>query len=173
MATTFRRINLILENANKRTSWDSKDELSETIRHKKLYEFKVKGDGTDQEDFMKTKTISRLIDLIVDLDFIENIDDTPGIRITERGVKSLKSTDDYKLQLKSSLKSHLDRKKISISEINDTIKKIQLPDVPDIATIYAKLPDSKRITEKELRTLMFMYALAEGIKRNTKVIYVI
>lgn len=173
MATTFRRINLILEYANKRPSWDSKDELSETIRQKKLLEFKVKGDGTDQEDFMKTKTISRLIDLIVDLEFIENIDDNPGIRITERGVKSLKSTDDYKLQLKSSLKSHLDRKKISIAEINDTIKKIQLPDVPDIATIYAKLSDSKRITEKELRTIMFMYSLADGITRNTKVIYVI
>lgn len=172
MATTFRKINLILENINKKNDWDSKDDLSETIRSKKLYEFKVKGDGSDIDHFMKIKTINKLIELVIELEFVEFIGKTSRIKISEKGTKSLISIDDYKLQLKSSLKSYLDRKNISISEINKTIKKIQLPDVPDISTIYAKLPDSKRISEKELRTAMFMYALAEGIKRNTKVIYV-
>lgn len=172
MATTFKRIQTLIQQSNKEKSWNDIDDLAEFIRKQKTKEFQTKkGKSTDIENYMKIGTLRKLIRFTVDLELLER-DSTGNLKLTLQGKKAMKSDEDYKSQMKSSVKNLLTERNAPLTVIKETAKKIQPPEYPDATTIYNKLPQGTDITEKELRSILFIYALADGIDRKTKVMYI-
>jgi hypothetical protein len=172
MATTFKRIQTLIQKANIKNKWETIDELSEYIRGEKIKDFQTKkGKSTDIENFMKIGTIIKLIRFSEELELMER-DPSGEIKLTLQGKKALKSDDNFKSQIKSSVKSLLVDRNAPLNIIIATAKKIQPPEYPDASSIFNNLPSGTDVSEKELRSILFLYALAEGIERKTKVMYI-
>ena len=172
MATTFKRIQTLIQQSNKQKSWNDIDELAEFVREQKIKEFQTKkGKSTDIENYMKMATLRKLIRFTVELELLEQ-ESAGDLKLTLQGKKAIKSDEDYKSQMKSSVKNLLTDRNAPLTVIKDTAKKIHPPEYPDATTIFNKLPKGTDITEKELRSILFIYALADGIDRKTKVMYI-
>ena len=171
MATTYARI-YVITNSIVGTGGDlTKQQFISNLRGRRIKELKVRGDGSDINDYMKEETIERLIELTRDLGLTQ-VSDDDKLQLTEKGITSNKSEEDYKRILKSSIKSLLHKMKCPMEKIIEAIKKIRLPDVPDTDTIFSKLKiTDPKLTRTELRRLLFLYACAEGIKRRMRVHY--
>ena len=172
MATTFKRIQTLIQKANSKNKWKTIDKLSESIRKLKIKDFQTKkGKSTDIENYMKLGTLRRLINFTAELNLLEK-SSTGEIELTLQGKKALLSDENFKRQIKSSVKSLLVNRNAPLTDIIETSKKIQPPEFPDASTIFNYLPASTDISEKELRSILFLYALADGIDRKTKVMYI-
>ena len=172
MATTFKRIQTLIHQANNEKKWADSDELAEYVRAQKIKDFQTKkGKSSDIENYMKIATIKRLIRFAEELELIDKASNGE-LKLTMQGIKALKSDDNYKSQIKSSVKSLLVERNAPLNKIIDTAKKIQPPEYPDASTIFKNLPAGTDVSEKELRSILFLYALAEGINRKTKVMYI-
>lgn len=172
MATTFKRIQTILLQSDEQKTWSSSDDLVEHIRNKKLREFQTKkGSSVDIDNYMKKSTLGRLIDYALELGLLDKSSDGQ-IQLSTQGRTAITNDDSYKLQIKSSVKSLLTKRDAPLTTIKSVAKDIRPPEFPDASTIFKNLPSSVNITEKELRSILFLYALAEGIDRKTKVMYI-
>ncbi|MFA8436446.1 MAG: hypothetical protein ACEPOZ_18205 [Marinifilaceae bacterium] len=172
MATTFSRLKKLTEIANRQNQWSSKFSLATTIQEEKTYEFKTSGTGNEAKDYMKADTLKRLTNLAIDLDLLEQDRISKEVHVSEMGKKAILSNENYKQHIKMSVQNYLKTKKVPIDTILESAEKIKLPKLPDISTIHESLENRNLISEKQLRTAMYLYALADGIERKSKVIYV-
>ena len=171
MATTFLRINLALIQASRRNEWENKQQLAKKIREAKPREFKVRGDGSSIDHYMKDNSIVQLLDLMIELELLENYAEEK-LRLSRKGKNCIKSVEKLKSQVRSSVKSLLQNKRLPLDVIKKEIKKIQLPEVPDAENISERLKKVNHSVSKELlRRLLFLYACADGIKRKMHVHY--
>jgi len=171
MATTFKKIKTLIEFSKNNNVWNSDNTLAEKLIETRNRDFKTSGNGFKERDYMKMKTLKKLISFSIELELLEKTGHGDELRITDKGEKALLSEDSYKEQITSSVKNYLDSKRVPLTEIMDTVDKIKLPELPDITTIYNNLKDKSQITEKELRKAMFLLALSEGVDRKIRVIY--
>jgi hypothetical protein len=171
MATTFLRIFTAITQASQNNKWEDKEQLANKIREKKLKEFKVRGDGSSIDHYMKENSIAQLLDLMIELELLEkNIDEK--LRLTRKGKKCVKSVEKLKPLMRSSVKSLLEHRKLPFDVIKGEINKIKLPEVPDADNIFEHLKKVNHGVSRELlRKLLFLYACADGIKRKMHVHY--
>lgn len=170
MGTTYARIWSAMREATNKTEWDSYAELAHDIREKKLSDFRVRGEGDNIEDYMRESSIRRLLRFMEELGLILQTDGS--VTLTENAKRSLATEDAYKRQIRSSVKNYLEEHALPLDDILAVIREVQLPEVPDAQTIYTKLVDrDHRVTDDRLRTLLYLYSLADGIERITRVHY--
>ncbi len=171
MATTFIRIRTLLSQARRQPSWESINELATDVRRRRLVAFRLRGDGSSIDHYMSIRSISRMINLMRDLELIRSL---PGglIQVTPKGANSLSSEDAFARQIRSSVKSLLQKKQLPLSTITQTILGITLPDVPNPETIYEALPVANPPIDREtFRKLLYLLACSDGIERSIKVLY--
>ena len=142
MATTYDRLRVALRRLKRRTTWDL-TELAESIREgqPRPEEFRVRGEGTSLDDYMKVSSIRRLLTLLVELELADGLPENK-IRINSAGDNCLQSDDRFANQIKSSVTTLLHRAGIEIEDVRLAIKQIQLPDIPDADNILAKVSEN-------------------------------
>ena len=171
MATTYDRMRIALQKAGEQDSWPNERDLAEAIRTSRPPEFKMRGDGSSEDDFMKAPSITRLIRFAADLGLIQRSGSNESVSLTASGRRSLQSDGTYRRQIQSSAKSLLEAKGASLDVLETEINGVALPDVPDADTLFERMEPQVDLTEDDLRRLLFLLACAEGIDRVTRVHY--
>ncbi|MFN6543392.1 hypothetical protein [Mycolicibacterium nivoides] len=178
MATTYDRINIALRRLKRRVSWDL-TELAESIREgePRPEAFRIRGDGTSLDDYMKVSSIRRLLTLLVSLELAESLPENK-IRINNAGSNCLQSDDHFANQVKASVTTLLHKGGIELEDLRNAIKQTRLPDMPDADTIFVKVVDNAQKSGKEVtidadrfRTMMYLLAIAKGVDRVVRVYY--
>lgn len=171
MATTFKRIHIALQQASKRSKWNDEGALAKHIRNQRLRIYKIRGDGSSIDDYMKEDTIAQLILFMKDLELCKKTRDNI-LLLTSKGKKCLDSEEKFKRQIRSSVKSFLQSESLPMEVILEEMTKIKLPEVPDARTIFERIKDrDHKVDEKLLRKVLFLYACAEGIERKLRIHY--
>lgn len=173
MATTYVRLKAALQQTRKKDTWPNVHDLASEIRRRRLAPYRMRGDGSSQDHFMHDDAIESLLDLARNLQLIDERPDGT-VAITSRATSALTSEDAFARQIRSSVKSYLNQCALPLEQLLDLIANIRLPDVPDAATIFER---SQELTPKPnldvgtLRMLLFLFALAGGMKRLLRVHY--
>jgi hypothetical protein len=178
MATTYDRLRIALRRLKSRTAWDI-TELAESIRDRepRPLEFKIRGDGTSIDDYMKAASIRRVLTWLTDLELADGLPENK-IKINTAGSNCLQSDDLCANQIRASVTSLLHKRGIELDEVRAAIKQIKLPDIPDADRIYAVITDDAQKAHKDVtidvgrfRTLMYLFATAKGADRIVRVHY--
>lgn len=178
MATTYDRLRVALRRLKRRATWDL-TELAVSIREAepRPEEFRIRGEGTSLDDYMKVSSIRKLLTLLIELELADGLPES-RIRINSVGENCLQSDELFANQIKSSVTSHLHKHGIELDHVRTAIKKIHLPDVADADTIYRMISDGAQKAGKPLtidadrfRTMMYLLAIAGGINRVVRVYY--
>ncbi len=120
---------------------------------------------------MRVESIEKLLKFILELKLLSQRNDGTLI-LAKSGRNCLASDDAFDRQLRSSLKSFLERNNLPLSRIGDTISKIKYPRNADAKTIYEELPEEKtRIGAGRLRSILFILYKCKGINRKTNIRY--
>lgn len=172
MGTTYQRIGIVLKLINDRDFW-AIDDLIAAIRAARSRDFKVRGDGTSDDDYMSAASIGRLVTLIDDLGLTATVSKqvfltAPGRRCAEGGTLMAS-------QIRSSVDSVLESYGIDRARLKKAISKIRLPSVPDAVTLFEGIGSAGpkvSIPLERFRTLLFLSACADGMERVVKVHYV-
>lgn len=173
MAATYDRIMAILQQASRRDTWVSVTELASNLRQRRLSAFRIRGDGTSIEHFIQQSSMESLLRLCIDLDLLEQ-DMEGSIKVPGRSLTAIESEEAFARQIRSSVKSYLQNHSAPLETILSVIAKIKLPDVPDAKTIYEsfeKLTPKPNLNEDDLRKVLFLLALADGLARKVRVHY--
>ena len=173
MGTTYSRIYTILQKSKIEKGWFEIDDFANSLKKRKLKDFKVRGEGNSIDDYMKKESIKKLINLMESLSLVKYNSDKTKMSLSEKGKRCLNSEEQYKLDIRSSIKSLLENKDNlpAFSEISNTIQSIKLPNIPDTDTIYEHLKNKEQINLEILRRLLFLFACADGIVRKTSCYY--
>jgi hypothetical protein len=175
MATTYTRLKTVLQQARRRDSWTTSRELAADLAGRRLVTFRLRGDGSSRDDYMKQPGIQSLVDLVVDLGALKEAEDGK-VTVTERGLLALESDEAFARQIRSSIKTYLEQRSLSLERLSRIMEEIQLPDVPDAETIFKRakeLDPRPQITEEELTRILYLLYFAQGIKREVRVHYAV
>lgn len=171
MATTFSRIYTIIQKFPKGNGWMDRHNFLLNFRKRKLKEFKIRGDGSSIDDYMKEESINNLLLLMRSLELID-VTSNGQVKITDKGLKCKNAEDIYMKQLKSSIKSYFEKKDIPMNKILEVGKSIQYPDVPNADTVYNLIATPQQgISEDHFRKMLYLYSCAGGIERKMRVHY--
>lgn len=171
MATTHQRLRKILDVAIQEDSWESRLGLASEVRQRRLRAFRMRGDGTTIDHYMRAATIGQLVDLLVSFGILDEQTDG-ALSVSSKGATASRDDGSFDRRIKTDVKAYLARNNCPLTEVAAAVGKIRLPDVPDIGTIYDNLPESGRsLSEAQLRRLLFLHACAGGINRKTRVHY--
>lgn len=173
MATTYDRIRLILEQAARRSTWQSPSALATELRQRKLSAFRMRGDGSTIDHYMREDSVQGLVRLCIDMGLI-NQSAQGVLTLSARSTTALNSEDAFARQIRSSVLSLLENHFLPLEAIRAIIAGIELPDVPDANTIYdraqSRTPKSD-LSADLLRRVLFLLYHAEGLNREIKVYY--
>lgn len=172
MATTYQRLRKILDVATQETTWESEQTLAKEVRRRRFRAFRLRGDGKKVEDHMQVASIQRLVRLLNDFGLLRESSDG-GVSVSSKGNAASRDDKSFKKRICPDVVSYLKRHGCSLKMLAGVVADIKLPDVPDIETIYERLPTEAtgNLSESELRRLLFLYACADGVARKTRVHY--
>jgi hypothetical protein len=171
MSTTYDRVRAGIHHAKRRREWESLNQLAADILERKVPAFRRASALTDE--YFKLPSIRSTLVWGRAFGLLEE-DEDGKVRVTEKGLTSIESDDAFARQLRASIKSHLEENGLPFESVLKIIDEIELPDVPDGATISdesERLEPVPNLKEGELRTLLFMLSCAGGLGREVKVIY--
>lgn len=159
MATTYERIRQVLHHLETNPTERQLSTVAKELRRRRLPEFRLRGDGSTLDEIMSEASISRLMMLMADLGLIRLTAGQLSFRPSD--FTYLQTDNAYAKKIDQTAKNLLARKGVRLAEVNDAIKKIQPPRVPDAPTVYEELgTQATDLTEEMFAKLLFLLACA-------------
>jgi hypothetical protein len=162
----YNKISTLLDHVKDR-SFDDRYDFSAYISKKKFAAFEVPTKGKVKK-YCAPSTVRKSIDIAVKLGLLVN----DGNGLTADGLTAARDDNSFKNILGAQIMSYLNKNRLGITRILDTIDGIQRPEFPEAETIFEEIKgDGTEIDEEEFRRLLYLLYLCDKLDRPIKYLY--